>query len=461
MRKIMILMVLFCFISNSFALSIDQLLEGYAKNDTKLKELLINLDQQTVQLQKIYITHGVNVNLTTGNSSVSVVNGETIFSTIPKLTVDIPGINSSIVATTATENTELKSASIEFSTAIIDSVSNEKELAIETAERDVELAQRAIENQLIEVQVAFYNDLKTLYSKQNVVSSSQDDVIEALEDFELVKTQGYAPNSVKYRTDEISVKTAEWNLEENQRTLKTELNNFLIDCGFELDAITEIPSLPASIENIAIDSISDYDTSDYIKLEETLWRLDYEKRKQENQNDFTLNADLGLKYFQNQVSNINENSASVGLSGAWSGLNFSTGVEIPFENTENLKLNFGLTWDLQKTNNHSLEKDSDDLENQLNTLTEQNALDELEKQIQNSVTNEKDLAWQKENKLEQLDLYNTLYIDTQEWFEQGLVSSSDVLKAKTDYERALIGANESLIDIVIHNLELSQLFLGA
>lgn len=461
MKRFVILTVLLSFLSQSFAVTIDQLLDGYTKNDTALAELLIKLDQEKISLQKTYIQQGVNVNISTGNTTIGFNDGEPIFTITPKITLDIPQTNTSISASTSSENTTFTGTSVDVRTAIIDNLSNARKLAIEKAERNVALAERNIQNQVIQLQIAFFNELKSLYSKQNTVTSAQDDLIEELEDFELIKAQGYSENSVNYRTAEISVKTAEWNIEETQRTFTTQLNNFLIDCGFESDTITEVPQLPNEIIKIAIDSINDYDHSKYTNLEETLWNLAYSEKEQNANNDFTLDADFGYNHNLNSQTKDRTNSASIGLSGELSGFKFSTGVEVPFEKPEKTSVSLGFSWDLATTKNHSLEKESETLDAKLNILSEQKALDTLEKQIQNSQTEEKDLAWQKENKLEELALYEELYNDTKEWYERGLVSSSNLLKAKTDYERAVISANESLLDIVIYNLKLSQLFLGA
>lgn len=460
MKKFIVLTIILSFLSQSFALSMDELLNGYAKNDTELSELIIKLDQEKINLQKTYIQQGINVNITTGNTTINFNNGEPIFTITPKITLDIPQANTSISASTSSENTSFTGASIDISTAIIDSLSNERKLAIEKAERNVELAERNITKRIKELQISFYNELKSLYSAQNSVTSAQDDLVEELEDFELIKAQGYAQSSVNYRTTEISVKTAEWNIEETQRTFTTQLNNFLIDCGFEANTITEVPKLPDQIATITIDSINNYDPSDYISLEETLWNLNYSEKEKESNNDFTLDADFGYNHKLNTQTNNRTNSASVGLSGEWSGFKFSTGVDIPFEEPENTSLSLGFTWDLDTTRNHSLENQSDILDQELNNLTEQKALENLEKQIQNSLTEEKDLAWQRENKIEELALYEELYLDTQDWYERGLVSSSNLLKAKTDYERAVISAQNAYLDIIIYNLELSQLFLG-
>ena len=459
MKKIVILLLLIGFVVNSFAVSLDELLDGYAQNDTELAELLIKLDQQKISLQKTYVQQGINVNLTSGNTVIEFADGAPVFSVAPKVTLDIPHINSSLSASTSFQDEEIKDTSIDFSTKLIDGVSNNRDLVIEKAERDLELAERAIDERLTALQIAFYNDLKKLYSKQNAVSTAQDDLIEKQEAFELVKTQGYSESSVNYRTKEISVKTAEWNIEESERTFNTTLNDFLVACGFERNAITEVPALPSSIFTTTIASINDFDTSNYKNLEQAMWNINYSNKQLDAQNDFTLNADFGYANSINPMTDKQENSASAGLSANWSGFKFSTNFEIPFEDTANKKLNLALTWDLNTSKNYSLDKQKDILDEKLNELSEQKALDNFEKQIENSLTDEKDLKWQKENKLEELDLYEQLYIDTQGWYKQGLVSSSDLLRAKTDYERSLISANEVLIDILIHNLELTQLFI--
>ena len=459
MKKNLIFILLFTVITNSFAITIDELLDGYAKNDTELAELLIKLDQQKISLQKTYIQQGINVNFSAGNTSIDFKGTEPVFSISPKVTVDIPCINSNISASTTYENEEIKSTSFDISTRLIDSVSNNRDLILKKAERDLELAERNLINRLTELRIVFFNELKKLYSNQNAVSSAQDDLIEKQESLDLIKAQGYAPSSASYRTKEIAVKTAEWNIEENQRTFNTQLNNFLVNCGFERNIIAEVPILPESIASVEIDSINNYDSSNYKNLEETLWNINYAKEQQELKTDFTLSADFGYDNTMNQEKNKRENSATAGVSGDWSGLKASANVEVPFENPEEFRLNLGFTWDLNATRNYSLDKQSDILNIHLNKLTEQKALDNFEKQVQNSLTEEKDLKWQKDNKLEEFELYEQLYIDTQEWFEQGLVSSSDLLRAKTDYERTLISANEVLIDIMIHNLELSQLFI--
>ncbi|MFI3257613.1 MAG: TolC family protein [Spirochaetales bacterium] len=465
-KKLILIIALMLFVISPIflsALTVEDLLEGYAQNDITLRELNITLQQSILEAERIGIENGINVELSGETMEFDIGTDGTDISVSPELQLTFPFLNDATVTASAPfsvgNTTGLNGASVDVSVGIISDTAKNYNLDMLQAERSVELAKRNLRNHALSLQTSFWEDLKSLYNNVASILQAEDDLIEEQLNFEIIKTQGYVSSSVTYRTTELTVKTAEWTVEEAQRLFQSNLADFLVDCGFTADAITELPQMPSSLDTLSIASIADYNPQAYTQLEESMWSADFNRQRRDASGNFSLNLDAG--YDHNALASSSEiaNNASVGLSANWDGLTIQTGISVPITSPVEPTLMLGLTWNM---NNMRLKTISDaeklylaDLDN----LEIASAQESLQQEIQSSLTQASNLEWQRSRYAEELLLYEELFEDTKTWYEQGIVSALDALQSKTNYEQALYQYNSTLIDVLIYNLELSQLFI--
>ncbi len=451
-----------CFMQVSFAmsLSIDDLLQGYAENNVELKELSINVQQQMINAKKTGIENGVNIALSSGTMEFDFENNVTV---TPELRLDFPFLNNtSVTVQTPLElgdNTELSETSVQLSTDIISSDAKNVSLQIEQANRNVELANRSLTNKALSVEESFWTSLQSLYTLESNILKAEDALIEEQVDFELIQAQGFSPQSASYRTQELSVKTAERTVEEARRLFTSELQLFLVDCGYAPTEIDNLPSLPASFENTELLSIQDFDSTLFASLEESLWNAEYNKKLRNADTDFSLNAEASFEHAKATSVKAEENALTAGLNAQWNGLNMGAGFLFPLDDKKSLSLTLSLAWDMNTTRLSLLSDEEKMHEENLDVLSIEKAQNSFEQQVQTSISDALDLEWESETNKEELALYEELYNDTQGWYEQGIVSSLDLLQAKTNYEQAVATNNATLIDMRIYNLKLHQLFI--
>jgi len=450
------------------ALSVEDLLAGYANNDIQLKELDIRLQQAILNAQKTALENGVNIVLSTGDMKFDFLSDGTEVIVSPELKLSLPSLNNTTITATSPvaigTDTSLTAADVQISTDIISDKAKNRTLTIEKAERTIELAQRTLENHVIAVETGFWKALQALYSSVAEVLRAQDDFISEQTDFDIIQAQGYSVLSAIYRTAELAIRTAKWTVEEKERVFESNLADFAIDCGFTADALTTLPELPSFIDETAVLAINDFDPALYVALDESLWNETFNEKLRDADGNFVLSANAGYGHIASTNSSINptatENNISAGLSADWDGLRFKAGVSVPLENPDNPSLVLGLSWDMNEGKLSRLSNEEKKYAASLDNLAVEKAQDSWTQQVQTSLTTALDLDWQRQTNAEELVLYEELYTDTQSWYEQGIVSSLDLLQTKTNYEQALYKNKSSALNILIYNLELRQLFIG-
>ncbi len=460
MQKLMVLLCFICIIpaQTLLAISIEDLLKGYAENDIELQELSIIVQQTMLDSQKVFIENGINVALSTGTIEID-PSQDIILS--PELQIDFPFLNnSSIYVQTPIEiGSEIKETHLELSTDIISYDAKNVALKKEEAERSIELSTRNLKNRALAVEENFWTELQSLYTFAANVLIAEDDLIEEQVDFDLIEAQGYTSQSATYRTKELEVKTSEWTVEEAKRVFDSELKLFLVDCGFSANAIQELPSLPESISNTEIISIMNYDSSLYETLDESLWNASFNEKHRSADSNLILSAEAGFDYEENAIEG-NENNVSLGLNADWLGFSIGAGFTFPTATPSKPSFTIGLAWDMNTMKLQGLSEEEKQYEKELDELSIEKAQNSYDQLVQTALTEALDLEWQKQKNEEELYLYEELYNDTQVWYNQGIVSALDLLQAKTNYEKALSSMNATLIDILIYNLNLSQQFIG-
>ncbi len=461
MQKLLPLFCFMCITSTQIlcAISVEDLLKGYAENDIELQELSIHAQQQILNAQRVSIENNVNVTLSTG---IMEVNFDDSMTVSPELQIDFPFLNNTSITAQAPlsigESSELVEANVSLSTDIISSEAKNVCLETEQSNRNVELASRALINETLFVEESFWTSLQSLYTLESDILRAEDDLIEEQVDFELIQAQGFSPQSASYRTQELAVKTAERTVEEARRLFSSVLQLFLVDCGYAPTEIVNLPPLPQSLANTELLSIQDFDSSLFATLEESLWSAAFNEKARNADTNFALTAEASFEHEKTTSTSTEKNAIGAGLNANWQGLSMGAGFLFPIEDKK-ASLTLSLSWDMNTTRLAPLTDEEKKHEAHLDLLSIEKAQNTFEQQVQTSLSDALDLEWQKETNKEELELYEELYNDTQTWYDQGIVSSLNLLQAKTNYEQAVATNNATLIDMKIYNLKLTQLFI--
>jgi outer membrane protein TolC len=440
--------------------AIDELLKGYVASDVQLQELKIKVQEAALAHQKTAIQYGLNVQFNSGSVSYTTGQGSFVnsISFSPSFTVEIPSLsNTEFTVSAPVSQGEITKTSVGVSLDLLPSSGEKNKLALEKVERAYLEACRNVENRLITVEIAFWNELKSLYDSAAAVSDAADELITQQITFQSIQAQGYAITSSKYRSTQMALKTKEHTLEEKKRLLQMELSKFSLDCGLEPDVLAQLSPLSSEIEPVVLLTITDFDSNTYKELESTVWTNQYNQRVRDNDTDFSLSFEGGFAH----VNSTGENTVNAGFSASYKGVETGLGVSVPLDTVnKNPSLTFSLSWDLNSTKTESLSAKEKEYEATLEELSIVSAQKAYEENVQNKITEKVNLEWKLATQLEEYELYKELYADSSAWYDDGLISYTEFLQAKNNYEQSYYNLQIVYLERKVYNLEITKLFIG-
>ena len=147
--------------------SVEELLAGYIAHDSEIQSLLIQLEKSQLSKKSADISSGFNVNLSTGNFTMS---ADTM-KLEPSVSVSVPKWNNVSVSASVPVNivnkndkTQLEGASVSVGADIIGGSGKQTQLSVLKAERSLLEAQRAIEERALSAEKEFYTPVKDVNS---------------------------------------------------------------------------------------------------------------------------------------------------------------------------------------------------------------------------------------------------------------------------------------------------------
>ncbi len=440
--------------------AIDELLKGYVANDVQLQELKIKVQEAALAHQKTAIQYGINVQFNSGSVSYTTGQGSFVnsISFSPSFTIEIPSLsNTELTVSAPVSQGEVTKTSVGVSLDLLPSSVEKNKLALEKAERAYLDACSNVETRLFTVEIAFWTELKSLYSSAAAVSDAADELITQQITFQGIEAQGYSSASSKYRSGQMELKTKEHTLEEKERLLQMELSKFSLDCGLEATVLAELPPLDSDLESLVLLTITDFDSDTYKELESTLWTNQYNQRVRDSDTDFSLSLEGGLEH----VNSTEKNTVNAGLSATYKGIETGLGVSVPLDSgTKNPSLTFSLSWDLNSTKTESLSAKEKEYEAKLEELSIVSAQKTYEESVQNKITEKVNLEWKLATQQEEYELYKELYADSSSWYDRGLISYTEYLQSKNNYEQSYYNLQIVYLERKVYNLEISKLFIG-
>ena len=455
-KVISVLVLVLIVISRFYGLTYDELLQNYCNQDIQFEELAISYQQAELSHRKTQIDNGVEFSASTGSIKIEFADNQVNTSLSPSISVKIPSLSNTeakiSVPISIEEDVSMQNAGISLSTEIISSSKANRELTLEKSFRSVEEAQRKLTARIVALEKAFLNELKNLYSLGLDVYEAEEDLLTKQISFEGIKLQGYSTTSPKYRSSQLSVKSAEYDLEKAKRKYSNSLEKFLAACG-----ATELDIYSLEIPETELLKITDFPKNKFSAIENVVWSNYLNSTSRNNKKDFTLSANTSANF-----SLMNETMSSTigaGLTAAFKGISGNMNFSFPTNDKSNPSVSFSLSWNPNQSKLASISEETSTLQEQQEVLSLKKAEESYTDTVSEYETNRENLLWQYEKNLEEETMYKELAEDTQYWYNEGIVSESEYRQANSNYAKAILSVTSSKIDQLIYNLDLKSLFV--
>ncbi|MBQ4553671.1 MAG: hypothetical protein IJA53_01065 [Spirochaetaceae bacterium] len=455
-KVISVLVLVLIVISRFYGLTYDELLQNYCNQDIQFEELAISYQQAELSHRKTQIDNGVEFSASTGSIKIEFADNQVNTSLSPSISVKIPSLSNTeakiSVPISIEEDVSMQNAGISLSTEIISSSKANRELTLEKSLRSVEEAQRKLTARIVALEKAFLNELKNLYSLGLDVYEAEEDLLTKQISFEGIKLQGYSTTSPKYRSSQLSVKSAEYDLEKAKRKYSNSLEKFLAACG-----ATELDIYSLEIPETELLKITDFPKNKFSAIENVVWSNYLNSTSRNNKKDFTLSANTSANF-----SLMNETMSSTigaGLTAAFKGISGNINFSFPTNDKSNPSVSFSLSWNPNQSKLALISEETSTLQEQQEVLSLKKAEESYTDTVNEYETNRENLLWQYEKNLEEETMYKELAEDTQYWYNEGIVSESEYRQANSNYAKAILSVTSSKIDQLIYNLDLKSLFV--
>ena len=397
-KVISVLVLVLIVISRFYGLTYDELLQNYCNQDIQFEELAISYQQAELSHRKTQIDNGVEFSASTGSIKIEFADNQVNTSLSPSISVKIPSLSNTeakiSVPISIEEDVSMQNAGISLSTEIISSSKANRELTLEKSLRSVEEAQRKLTARIVALEKAFLNELKNLYSLGLDVYEAEEDLLTKQISFEGIKLQGYSTTSPKYRSSQLSVKSAEYDLEKAKRKYSNSLEKFLAACG-----ATELDIYSLEIPETELLKITDFPKNKFSAIENVVWSNYLNNTSRNNKKDFTLSANTSANF-----SLMNETMSSTigaGLTAAFKGISGNMNFSFPTNDKSNPSVSFSLSWNPNQSKLASISEETSTLQEQQEVLSLKKAEESYTETVNEYETNRENLLWQYEKNLEE------------------------------------------------------------
>jgi len=450
--------LVFIGISSLFALTYEELLQNYCNQDIQFEELTIAYQQAELSYEQTQINNGFSISASTGAIKLDFDENQITTSFSPSLNIGIPSLSNteatiSLPVSVSKDAVSLQNAGISVSTEIISSSKEKRDLTLEKSLRSLEEAKRKLEARVVALEKSFLTELKNLYSLGLSVYEAEENLLSKKISLESIKLQGYSETSSKYRSSNLSVKSAEYDLEKATRKYATTLEKFVNACDAK-----DLDIYSLEIPEVDLLKIGDFEKENFTAIESTLWSNYTNERNREAEKDFTLSANASANFSQG-----NEKASSTigaGLTGAYKGLQGKVNLNLPTDGKTNPSVSFSLSWNPNQGKLAKIDEELTSLKERQEVISLKKAYDDYESTFNEYETERENLLWQYEKIMEEVSMYKELAEDTAFWYKEGIVSESEYRQANMNYAKALLSLTNSKIEQLIYNLNLKSQFVN-
>lgn len=353
------------------------------------------------------------------------------------------------------------------------------------ATRKANMAKSYIEKKLLK-------DIKDLFSSYLNVLDKGIKAVQANISYNQVKVQGYGQSSSKMRTSNLALLAAEREIKDAEFSFNTRYRRFLKSCGMEeafvpsntvsfdekvkdeenkkkLEIADFLEELSLSIPKEDVISLDSFSKDNYVPLQDA--RRTYEelslKRKIQT-NPVTLTGEAGFSNSKKTYSpssllgkgTVNENNMLASVNLKIPGAKIMTGLEIPLDSKRSgdVGIKFGFAINPLEIWNYVLDKKNSKMQDDIERLKLEDALDEFESTFNELKTKKGYLEWQRQMTNEEISIYSQNRAEHAEWFRRGLISGYENMQADLEYKRAILRELDSRISASTFNIETSLMF---
>ncbi|MBB5218914.1 hypothetical protein DYE49_12220 [Treponema rectale] len=451
--------------------NVNDLLEGYLKNDLDLQKLTSQVQQKLLTKKSTAVSNGISVQLSTG--TVTITGGDsTQIEFSPELEVKIPQAENltlsaftSVSVSSDEDSKTFTSTSLSLAADIYSGAGEERKITLLEAERDYLETRRSLQNGFLETETEFYESLKSLYEIASQIVSAEKSLYEDTIDFEKIKAQGYSTGSTTYRLAQSEVKTDEHNVEVYRHKLEREVKIFASKCGTSYDEKNALDFLPSEIMSVEPVNVDSFKKENYVKIENAVWTNYINELKRKADKTHTLKGSAGYT-FDNKVSGSNStenkyaDTVDASLSYTWdsTALTATAGVSVPVD-SGNPIYKLGLSFNPSQFIISKLQKLSDEEAAKIEELAVKSAHSDYETAVISQRTSAADILWDKSVLEENYDMYVTLEKDTALYLKRGIISESEYKSAQVNKENYRIKLLINALELIIYNNETKVLFV--
>ncbi|MCR5217942.1 hypothetical protein [Treponema sp.] len=469
MKKRIYLCLLLCISQFASAhQNVNDLLEGYLKNDLDLQKLTSQVKQELLSKKSVNVSKGISLSLSTGTVTISSGDDSEIeFS--PELEVSIPQVdNLTLSASTNVsissdeDNKTFSSTSLSFTADIYSGAGEERKISLLEADRDLLEARRSLQNGYLDAETEFYEELKDLYEIAADIVSAEKSLYEDKLDFEKVKAQGYSTGSTTYRLAQSEVKTDEHNVEVYRHKLERQVKIFASKCGASYEEVNAADFLPAEILAVEVIDVDSFARENYSAIESAVWTKYINDLKRKADKSHTLKGSAGYT-FDNKVSSSEDKYADTvdaSLSYTWddTALTASAGVSLPVDSGDPV-YKLGLSFNPSQFLIANIQRLSDEEEAKIEELAIKSAGNAYDTAVISQRTSAADLLWDKGVLEENYDMYSTLEKDMASYFKKGIITESEYKSAQVNKENYRIKLLINALELIIYNNETRTMFV--
>lgn len=441
----------------------EQLLLSYLQNDMDLQKLTIAAEKADLSNQSINIDTGIDISLSSGTITFKTSKDGLQCTTSPNIKVNIPQASNLSISTgmkiNSNSNKVISDGTISLGVDIISTNKLSNDISKLNSERNKNIALRNLEEKAIEKEKAFYSELKALLNSINQIIQSEKKLYTDIKDFETVKARGFSETSSTYRMAEIQVFSDKTTIDTQKKSFVNDFIMFYKKCGYDIslpENIDVMELVPNDIPFINPVDVTKYEKEKYKEIENTKWNHKINSMKRDLNSNFSLSANGGYT-FNNSLTN--SDTINAGISSTIGGLNIQAGITIPVTSSPypSFTIAAGITPNTFKKNN--IKAQQDNLTEKQELIDIQIAENNYENFVISSTQTLEELWWKNETTKKNYEMYNALEKDMKTWFNQGLISESEYLSAKTNANMYKVKSVINQIDFIIYNDDVNKHFV--
>ena len=474
MKKILILTACFLFsfsiLHGQELIPTQELLLSYLENDIELQKLTLSAQKAQLSEESVKIDNGFDISLSSGTVTIKTDKTGTKISARPKAEIDVipagnlvlkgeTNLTQSSTEKTSSE-TKLSDTTISASIDIISDKNSSRKVSLMKAERSRIEAERAVKTRAIAAEKEFYTELKNLLNSINSIIKSQSSLYSDTINFEQTKAKGYSTSSSTYRLAQMKVVSDTHSVNSG---IKDFINDYIVfykKCGFDIQISEEIDFMtlvPSDIQNVDPLNAETFNKEDYTKLESANWNHTINSIERKAKRNFSLSANGGYTI---DNSTTKSDTVNAGLSSTYRGLTLGAGVELPVGvKDSNPVFSVSASISLNSFRKASITTKTNELAEEQELLDIQSAETSYITYLITAKQNLEQLLWEQNTTMESYDMYEELEKDLAAWYKNGVISESEYLSAKTNYNQYKVQTIINKINLLIYNDEVKSNFV--